>query len=136
MTQEIKITDSHCHLDFPDFDAERDQVIERALETGVHRMVTICTKLRLLPQVQAIAEAHPSVYFAAGTHPMSAAEEPMVRVDELRGHRGIARAAPLVEPRRRRGAVRLGVGRVYCVEFFLGLPNFRHTVFDISPYVL
>jgi len=83
MTQDIKITDSHCHLDFPDFDDERDQVIERALDVGVHRMVTICTKLRSEPQVRAIAEKYAPVFYAAGTHPMSAASEPLVSVEDL-----------------------------------------------------
>ena len=78
-----EIVDSHCHLDFPDFDTERDAVIARAHATGISRMVTICTKLRHLPRVQAIAEAHPGVFFAAGTHPMSAAEEPLVTVEQL-----------------------------------------------------
>ncbi|MFC0157738.1 TatD family hydrolase [Mameliella alba] len=77
------ITDSHCHLDFPDFDQERPEVIDRALRAGVHRMVTICTRLRNEPQVRAIAEAHAPVFYAAGTHPMSAAEEPLATVDEL-----------------------------------------------------
>lgn len=81
MTPEI--TDSHCHLDFPDFDAERDDVIARAHAAGVTRMVTICTKLRLEPQVRALVETYDSVYYAAGTHPMSAADEPMATVDEL-----------------------------------------------------
>ena len=40
-----EITDSHCHLDFPDFDGELDAVIARAAAAGVTRMVTICTKL-------------------------------------------------------------------------------------------
>ncbi len=79
----IEITDSHCHLDFPDFDAERPEVIARALEVGVTRMVTICTRLKNEPSVRAIAEAHVPVFYAAGTHPMSAAEEPLVSVDEL-----------------------------------------------------
>jgi TatD DNase family protein len=83
MTDTIQITDSHCHLDFPDFDAERPAVIDRALEAGVTRMVTICTKLRLEPQVRAIAEDYAPVFYAAGTHPMSAADEPMATVDEL-----------------------------------------------------
>ncbi|MFN3724382.1 MAG: TatD family hydrolase [Paracoccaceae bacterium] len=78
-----EIVDSHCHLDFPDFDGELDQVIARAHAAGVSRMVTICTKLHQEPQVRAIAEAHPSVFYAAGTHPMSAAAEPMVTVDQL-----------------------------------------------------
>lgn len=78
-----RIVDSHCHLDFPDFADERDAVITRAVEAGVERMVTICTRLRNEPQVRAIAEAHDPVFYAAGTHPMSAAEEPLATVDEL-----------------------------------------------------
>ncbi len=77
------LVDSHCHLDFPDFDEERDQIIARAAEAGIGRMVTICTRLRLEPKVRAIAEAYDSVYYAAGTHPMSAADEPLATVDEL-----------------------------------------------------
>ena len=83
MTDQIQITDSHCHLDFPDFDAERDAVIDRAVAAGVTRMVTICTKLRLEPQVRAIAEKYAPVFYAAGTHPMSAADEPLASVEEL-----------------------------------------------------
>ncbi|MEM6408604.1 MAG: TatD family hydrolase [Pseudomonadota bacterium] len=78
-----EITDSHCHLDFPDFDEDRDALVARAHEAGVTRMVTICTKLRLEPQVRALAERYNSVFYAAGTHPMSAADEPMATVDEL-----------------------------------------------------
>ncbi len=77
------IVDSHCHLDFPDFDNERPEIIARALEAGVERMVTICTRLRNESAVRAIAEANPQVFYAAGTHPMSAAEEPLTSVDEL-----------------------------------------------------
>lgn len=83
MTDLPQIVDSHCHLDFPDFENELPAVIARAHAAGVGRMVTICTRLRLEPQVRAIAQAHPSVFYAAGTHPMSAAEEPLATVDEL-----------------------------------------------------
>lgn len=77
------IVDSHCHLDFSQLAEDLDQVIARARAAGVTRMVTICTKLRALPQVQAIAEQYDGVFFAAGTHPMSVADEPMVTVDDL-----------------------------------------------------
>jgi TatD DNase family protein len=83
MSATAQITDSHCHLDFDTFEDERDAVVGRAIEAGVTRMVTICTKLRLEPQVRAIAEAYPQVYYAAGTHPMSVADEPMASVEEL-----------------------------------------------------
>jgi TatD DNase family protein len=75
--------DSHCHLDFPDFAGEIDDVVGRANAAGVTRMVTICTRLRLAPEVQAIAEAHDGVFWAAGTHPMHAAEEPLATVEAL-----------------------------------------------------
>ena len=77
------LVDSHCHLDFPDFAEELPQVIARARAAGVTRMVTICTRLKSEPQVRAIAEAYDGVFYAAGTHPMSAAEEPMTSVEEL-----------------------------------------------------
>lgn len=78
-----QITDSHCHLDFPDFEGQLDQIIANAAAAGITRMVTICTKLRNEPAVRAIAQAHAPVFYAAGTHPMSAASEPLARVDDL-----------------------------------------------------
>lgn len=77
------LVDSHCHLDFPDFDAELPQVIARARAAGVTRMVTICTRPRQEPRVRAIAEAHAGVWYAAGLHPLSVAEEQPVTVAEL-----------------------------------------------------
>ncbi len=78
-----RIVDSHCHLDFPDFNGELPDMIARAHDAGVTRMVTICTRLRNEPSVRAIAEAYAGVFYAAGTHPMSAAEEPLTSVEAL-----------------------------------------------------
>lgn len=78
-----QLVDSHCHLDFADFNGELPQVIARAREAGVTRMVTICTRLRNLPQVHQIVADHEGIFFAAGVHPMSAAEEPLVSVEDL-----------------------------------------------------
>ena len=83
MTNQPRITDSHCHLDFPDFAGEVSEIVARAGAAGVHRMVTICTRMKNLPAVRAIAEAHDGVFFAAGVHPMRAAEEPPVTVGDL-----------------------------------------------------
>jgi TatD DNase family protein len=77
------LVDSHCHLDFPDLIAETEAILARARAAGVNRMVTICTRLRNEPNARALAEAHPEVFYAAGTHPMSAAEEPLTSVEEL-----------------------------------------------------
>jgi TatD DNase family protein len=77
------LVDSHCHLDFPDLAGETGAVLARAREAGVNRMVTICTRLKNEPKVRALAETYPEVYYAAGTHPMSAAEEPLATVEGL-----------------------------------------------------
>lgn len=79
----IQIVDSHTHLDFPDFEHELDAVVARATVAGVKRMVTICTKLVHEPRVRALADRFDSVFYAAGTHPMSAASEPLASVEAL-----------------------------------------------------
>ena len=78
-----QLVDSHCHLDFPDFDGQQAELVARARAAGVTRMVTICTRLRLEPSVRAIAGGHDGVFYAAGTHPMYAAEEPLAAVEDL-----------------------------------------------------
>lgn len=83
MTETPHITDSHCHLDFPDFEGQMEDIIARAADAGVTRMVTICTRLKNEPAVRAIAEAHDPVFYAAGTHPMSVAAEPLAQTDAL-----------------------------------------------------
>ncbi len=80
---QAKIVDSHCHLDFPEFLEELDQVIERARQAGVNRMVTICTKPSRNRATLDIAERYPEVYFTQGIHPHYAATEPKLSVDEL-----------------------------------------------------
>lgn len=77
------LVDSHCHLDFPQLAGELDAVVARAEAAGVRRMVTICTRLADADRVRAIAEAHAGVFFAAGTHPMQVAEEPMATPEAL-----------------------------------------------------
>jgi TatD DNase family protein len=77
------LIDTHCHLDFPDFEAERDDIIARAHAAGVAQMITISTRVRRLPALLAIAERYPSVYCSVGTHPHNADEELDVSVAEL-----------------------------------------------------
>lgn len=83
MTSQPQITDSHCHLDFPEFAGELPDIVARARAAGVHRMVTICTRLANEPTVRGIAEANDGIYYAAGVHPMRAADDPLVTVEQL-----------------------------------------------------
>ena len=77
------LVDSHCHLDFADFDADRAALLTRARETGVKTMVTISTRIKKFPQIVAIAESDPDIWCSVGTHPHNAQEEPDTQVDDL-----------------------------------------------------
>ena len=77
------LVDSHCHLDFPDFDADRDLLVARARAAGVGTMVTISTRVAKFRQLRAIAEGYERVYCSVGTHPHNAAEEPDIGIDDL-----------------------------------------------------
>jgi len=77
------LVDSHCHLDFPDFAEELDQVVARAQTVGLGCMVTICTRVRKFSQVLAVAERFENVFCSVGTHPHNAHEELDVTVEEI-----------------------------------------------------
>jgi TatD DNase family protein len=77
------LIDSHCHLDFPEFEQDLDALVARAEAAGVGRMVTISTRVRRLPALLAIAERFPNVYCTVGTHPHQADEEDGIPSDEL-----------------------------------------------------
>ena len=77
------LIDSHCHLDFPDFEGDLDAVITRARAAGIARLVTISTRVRRHAGVLAIAERYPEVYCSVGTHPHYAHEELDIAAAEL-----------------------------------------------------
>lgn len=66
--------DSHCHLTAEQFDADRDAVIQRALDAGVTRMLTLATDTGSSRAVIALAERYACVYAAVGIHPESVAQ--------------------------------------------------------------
>jgi TatD DNase family protein len=76
MSTAPRLVDSHCHLDFDDFAAERGEVVARARRAGVGTMVTICTKITEFPAIRAIAETDPDIWCTVGIHPHEAASEP------------------------------------------------------------
>ncbi len=77
------LVDSHCHLDFDSFDADREVAIERARAAGVAEMVTICTHLSRFSAVRAIAEAHDGIWCSVGVHPHEAEGEGVDAPDAL-----------------------------------------------------
>src|ERR1700730_6281506 len=77
------LVDSHCHLDFPDFAAEREAIIARARSAGVGTMLTISTRLDEFAGVQAIAEAHNEIWCSVGVHPHEAKDHAGLGRQEL-----------------------------------------------------
>jgi len=77
------LVDSHCHLDFTDFDADRDAVLARAKAAGVELMVTISTKVSEADKIIALAEAHAELVCSVGIHPHEAGSEAPVTGAQL-----------------------------------------------------
>ena len=69
------LVDSHCHLDFEDFDDDLDAVLARGRAAGISAIQTICTRLSKFEQVLALANAHENIWCSVGIHPHHVAEE-------------------------------------------------------------
>jgi TatD DNase family protein len=63
------LVDSHCHLDFPELNADLEGVARRMADNGVTHALTIGTTLATFPAVRAVAERLPNVWCSAGVHP-------------------------------------------------------------------
>jgi len=66
------LIDSHVNLHAPQFDEDRDAVIERARAAGVQLMVEISDKLSTFEATHALAMAHPDIWCTVGAHPHEA----------------------------------------------------------------
>ena len=77
------LVDSHCHLDFPDFESDLSGIVSRANSAGVGHMLTICTRVRKFGEVLSVAERFPEVTCSIGTHPHYASEERDVSAAEI-----------------------------------------------------
>src|SRR5262245_35063227 len=67
--------DSHCHIDGPEYDADREQVIARAQDAGVKTMLNVGTgdpHSGAFERAVELAERHPEIYAAVGVHPHDA----------------------------------------------------------------
>ncbi|MEZ0395557.1 MAG: TatD family hydrolase [Anaerolineales bacterium] len=72
MTHDVKLTDTHCHLDFEKFDPDRAAVLERAARAGVERILIPALSLTSSRSAVKLAESHPMLFAAIGIHPTEA----------------------------------------------------------------
>jgi TatD DNase family protein len=63
------LVDSHCHLDFPDFDGKLDSVREEMRDLGVTHALCISVSLETLSKVVGLAETYDNFYASVGIHP-------------------------------------------------------------------
>jgi len=66
------LTDTHCHLDFQDYDKDRTYVLSRAWDAGVERILVPGIDLKTSEAAVELADKHPQIFAAVGTHPNSA----------------------------------------------------------------
>jgi TatD DNase family protein len=69
------LIDSHVNLHAPQFDDDRQAVIDRARAAGVALMLNICDRVSNFPAVRAMAD-EPDIWCTVGTHPHEARENP------------------------------------------------------------
>ncbi len=63
------LIETHAHLDYPDFAPDFDEVLRRANEAGVTRIITIGTSVESSRRAIEIAEKHANVFAVIGVHP-------------------------------------------------------------------
>jgi TatD DNase family protein len=78
------LIDTHAHLDFEDFDIDRDEVLRRAAAAGVRYIITPGIDVRTTRAATALAERYEMVYAAAGIHPNESAKAAPGDMAEIR----------------------------------------------------
>jgi len=85
---DVRLVDTHCHVDFPHFKDDRDAVLERYRAAGGQWLVAVAVDLENLPRLFALADSNPDIYCSVGVHPNHEPhDEPTVdRLCELASH--------------------------------------------------
>lgn len=63
------LVDSHCHIDFPDFEEGVEPLLLNMDRAGVSHALCVSVSLERFPGVLALAERHPRIYASVGVHP-------------------------------------------------------------------
>jgi TatD DNase family protein len=79
----MPLIDSHCHLNYPQFQPDFPELLARAEASGVSLMQTICTKMSEFDNVHRLALEYPQLYCSVGVHPHESGKEPLVSVETL-----------------------------------------------------
>ena len=78
------LIETHAHLDYPDFADDFDDVLRRANEAGVTRIITIGTSVESSRRAVDLAETYPNIFAVIGVHPTYVDETPEDVITPLR----------------------------------------------------
>jgi len=80
------LIDSHAHLDQPEYDSDREEVIAHAINSGVRYILNVSIDCESLKKSIALAEKHDFIYAAAGVHPQNPFPEEFAKMRSLFDH--------------------------------------------------
>ncbi|MBW2622856.1 MAG: TatD family hydrolase, partial [Deltaproteobacteria bacterium] len=80
----LELIDSHAHLDMKQFDSDRDEVLDRAMEAGLTHIITIGTDVESSSQAVALSEKYDFISATIGYHPHDARHLTNDKLDRLR----------------------------------------------------
>lgn len=117
--------DTHCHLDAPEFDADRPAVLTRAAAAGVRQIVLPAVEVANFEAVRALAHGHGLLY-ALGIHPLCVERAADGDLDRLDAALAAARSDPRL----------VAVGEIGLDHFVPGLPRERQARFYAAQIAL
>lgn len=93
MEEKLALIDSHAHLDFPEFDEDREEVIARAFSAGVEAIINVGADLSSSRAALSLAQRYGPIYAAVGVHPH---EAKTLNQEALAGLRALAESPKVV----------------------------------------
>lgn len=90
------LIDTHAHLDYPEFAPDFSEIVQRAMDAGVTRIITIGTSVASSRRAVELAETHPNIYAVIGVHPTAADDGTTVEDDVISPLRELAKSARVV----------------------------------------
>lgn len=79
----LEFIDTHCHLDFPDFNQDRDAVLEQAKQNAVRQIIVPAVSQSSWQRSIALCNQHDGCYLALGLHPVFIDQHRLAHLREL-----------------------------------------------------
>lgn len=91
------LIDTHCHLDFPEFDADREAVVAKAAAAGVAYIINVSSSLEGARRALKLSASFPCVFAVVGVHPHEADSVTQEDLEEIARLAGSARVVAIGE---------------------------------------